>query len=210
MRRIPYLMCALLFLVGCTARPVGGPDGWQVYGPMGPEGPAGPPGPQGIAGPVGPQGPMGAMGAAGAAGAAGPQGVAGSKGADLAWPSYTDVQFDFAKADLRSSETNKIAMLAAYLKEHPTFTVELEAFADPRGTQEYNLQLTRRRVEAVRTALVEAGVPAANISAAAYGKLNPKCTAASETCWQEDRRVEIIVLPRSASEAASPRLDGGK
>ena len=204
MRRILYPTLALLVLVGCTARPVGGPDGWKVYGPMGPEGPPGPPGAQGIAGPVGPQGPQGSMGAAGS------PGLAGAKGADLVWPSYADVQFDFAKANIRPSETGKIARLAAYLKEHPTFTVELEAFADPRGTQEYNLQLTRRRVEAVRAALLEAGVPAATISSAAYGELNAKCTEKNETCWQRDRRVEIIVLPRSDSEAASPRLDGRK
>jgi outer membrane protein OmpA-like peptidoglycan-associated protein len=204
MKRVLYLSFALLFVVGCSARPVGGPDGWKVYGPTGPEGqqgPAGPPGPQGVAGAVGPMGPQGVMGA---------QGSAGSKGTDLVWATYDDVLFDFAKADIRATEQGKITALATYLKEHPTFAVELEGFADPRGTQDYNLRLTRQRVEAVRAALVEAGVPAANIRTGSYGKLNTKCTVENEACWQQDRRVEIIVLPRTDATAASPRLGSGK
>ena len=204
MKRLLYLSFALLFVVGCSARPVGGPDGWKVYGPTGPEGqqgPAGPPGPQGVAGAVGPMGPQGVMGA---------QGSAGAKGTDLVWATYDDVLFDFAKADIKATEQGKITALATYLKEHPTFAVELEGFADPRGTQDYNVRLTRQRVEAVRAALVEAGVPAANISTGSYGKLNTKCTAENEACWQQDRRVEIIVLPRTDATAASPRLGNGK
>jgi outer membrane protein OmpA-like peptidoglycan-associated protein len=204
MRRILVLSFALLFVVGCSARPVGGPDGWKVYGPMGPEGlqgPAGPAGPQGIAGPAGPMGPQGVVGA---------QGPAGPKGTDLVWASYGNVLFDFAKADIRPGEQGKLAALATFLKAHPTYTVELEGFADPRGTQDYNLQLTRRRVEAVRAALTEAGVPAPSIVTGSYGKLNAKCTEQNEACWQQDRRVEIVILPRTDAEAASPRLTGDK
>ena len=210
MKRILSLSFVLLFLVGCTARPVGGPDGWKVYGPPGPEGlqgPPGPPGPQGVAGLAGPAGPQGA---AGAQGTAGTQGLAGAKGADFAWEAFADVLFDFAKADIRPAETAKLTALAEYLKAHPTYMVELEAFADPRGSQDYNLKLTRQRVAAVRTALMEAGVPAATIVTGSYGKLNAKCTDTTESCWQRDRRVEILVIPKSDTGAASPRLDAGK
>jgi outer membrane protein OmpA-like peptidoglycan-associated protein len=204
MKRLMYLSFALLFVVGCSARPVGGPDGWKVYGPTGPEGQQGPPGPagpQGVAGVAGPMGPQGVTGA---------QGPAGSKGTDIVWATYGDVLFDFAKADIKATEQSKISALATYLKEHPTFAVELEGFADPRGTQDYNLRLTRQRVEAVRAALVEAGVPAASITTGSYGKLNAKCTTQNEACWQQDRRVEIIVLPTTDAAAASPRLGNGK
>ena len=40
MKRLVYFAVAALVAAGCTARPVGGADGWKVYGPMGSQGPA--------------------------------------------------------------------------------------------------------------------------------------------------------------------------
>ncbi len=217
MNRLVYLAIALLVAAGCTARPVGGVEGWKVYGPAGPQGvagipgPMGPAGPEGPVGPVGPPGPQGVAGLPGPAGpqgAQGPQGLVGARGADLVWQPVSDVHFAFNKADLLPSETGKVSELAAYLKQNPAYQVELEGFADPRGTQAYNLKLSTRRVHAVREALIGAGVPADRILIGAYGELNRKCAEKSEQCWQQDRRVEVIVLP--TSEAASLRTGNGR
>lgn len=204
MKRALYFAIALLVVAGCTARPVGGPEGWKVYGPAGPQGPpgmagpAGPPGPQGLAGLPGPSGPQGA------------QGPVGTRGADLVWRQFGDVQFDLNKADLRPSEASKVSELAAYLKQNPTFRVELEGFADPRGSQTYNMKLSTRRVSAVRDALIAAGIPDERILIGAYGELNLKCAQAAEECFQQDRRVEVIVLPMSDRKATSLRTGNGK
>ena len=148
MNRLAYFAIALLVAAGCTARPVGGPEGWKVYGPVGPEGPAGmagpagPPGPQGpvgLAGPPGPQGLAGLPGPAGPSGPQGAQGPAGARGVDVVLQPFGDIQFDFAKADLRPSEAKRVSQLAAYLRENPTLHVELEGFAVPRGSQAYNM-----------------------------------------------------------------------
>ena len=200
------LSVTVLFLlaVGCTARPVGGVDGWKVYGPQGPAGAAGPPGPagpQGVAGAMGPSGPQGPQGAQGA------QGVAGQPGADMTWMIST-IGFGFDKTALQPSEQSKVQEIAAYIKRNPTFVVELEGYADPRGTQDYNLRLSSRRAEAVRNALIAAGVPNENIAMRAYGKLAPLCTDASESCWERERRVEVVVMPElpgSVTPAAAPR-----
>ena len=48
MKRVVCVMIALaVAAAGCSVRPVGGPDGWKVYGPPGPQGFAGLPGPPG-------------------------------------------------------------------------------------------------------------------------------------------------------------------
>ncbi len=222
MKRLLYCAVALLVAAGCTARPVGGLEGWKVYGPAGPmgpiglAGPAGPQGPQGPVGPVGALGPQGLQGVAGLPGPAGPAGVQGAqgpvgpRGVDLAWEPFRDVQFDFDKADIRSSEASKLAQLAAYLKQNPAFHVELEGFADPRGSQTHNMKLSTNRVNAVRDQLVAAGVPKEQILIGAYGELNLKCEMASEECWQQNRRVEVIVLPTGGHEAVSLRTGNGK
>lgn len=219
MNRFLYLAIALLVAAGCTARPVGGPEGWKVYGPVGPEGPAGlagpagPPGPQGVAGLPGPPGPQGVAGLPGPAGPQGPvgaQGPAGLRGADVAWLPFGDVQFDFNKAELRPFDASRVAQLAAYLKQNPTFRVELEGFTDPRGTREYNMKLSARRVNGVRDALIAAGVAKEQILVSAYGDLNRKCAQEGEECWQQDRRVEVIVLPTGDTKAAALRAGNGK
>lgn len=207
MKRLLYLTIALLVAAGCTARPVGGPEGWKVFGPPGPQGPAG------LAGPAGPQGPQGIAGLMGPPGPQGPdgaQGPVGARGADLVWRQIGDVRFDFDKADLQPFEVKKVSEAAAYLKDNPTFLVELEGFADPRGSDAYNMKLSDRRVNAVRDALIAAGVRKERILIGAYGELNPKCAQDLEGCWQQDRRVEMIILPTTDLKTSSLRIRNGK
>lgn len=206
MKGFLHLTIALLVAAGCTARPVGGPDGWKVYGPPGP---AGPPGLAGPAGPPGPQGVAGLPGPAGSEGPQGAQGPAGARGADLVWRQFGDVRFDVGRADLGPSEAMKVSQLADYLGQNPTFCVELEGFADPRGSEAYNMKLSARRVGAVRDALIAAGVQKDRILVGAYGELNPKCAQEVEECWRQVRRVEMTVLPTTDLRASSLRAGTG-
>src|SRR5215472_550112 len=51
-----------------------------------------------------------------------------------------------------------LSVLAAFLNEHPERIVEVEGHTDSTGTPAYNMDLSRARAEAVRTALVRDGV----------------------------------------------------
>ena len=208
MKRLVYFAVAALLAAGCTARPVGGADGWKVYGPMGSEGPAGANGVAGLQGPQGPMGAAGPPGPQGVAGLQGPVGPAGANGADLKWARFSDIQFDLNRADLRSAEAGKVEQLATYLKQNPTFRVEIEGFADPRGSQAYNIKLSTQRVNAVRDALIAQGVSQDRILIGAYGKLNRKAEGTGEMAWQQDRRVEVIVLPMGAPTTTSFTTNG--
>lgn len=68
--------------------------------------------------------------------------------------------------------------------------VYLEAHADPRGTEEYNILLTDRRGQGVKKFLVDLGVPAENMQVISKGSLEAKGT--SEESYADDRRVEFI------------------
>ena len=207
MRPDRWMKCALwlgvasLALAGCA---MPSSDNVKFYGPAGaagppgppgPAGPPGPPGPAGPPGPLGPAGPAGDVGPGGAAGVAGPTGPAGLKGVDAVWQTFADILFEFDKTDIRPSEASKIADLMSYLQKNPNFAAGLDGYADPRGTNKYNLALSGRRVNAVRDSLVKAGVPAAKVTTGAFGEERPKCSEQNEACWQRDRRVEILVRP---------------
>jgi peptidoglycan-associated lipoprotein len=122
-------------------------------------------------------------------------GAPGPAGAPAAWTSFNDILFDFDKSNVRSSEMPKVDKLVQYMKDNPGHEIGLDGYADPRGTPPYNQKLSQRRVEAVKAALVGAGVSAGRIRTGAFGETRPKCTQATETCWQEDRRVEVLVRP---------------
>jgi outer membrane protein OmpA-like peptidoglycan-associated protein len=199
------LSVTALFAVGCTARPIGGETGWKVYGASGaqgvagPVGPAGPAGPAGVAGRQGPSGPAGDAGAGGAQGAQGMTGAQGAPGAGLQWTSFRDFLFDFDQSFVRQNETSKVAEIAMHLQQNPTYTVGIDGYTDPRGTSKYNQALSQRRVDAVRTALMNAGVPASRILTGAFGEQRANCRDETEACWQHNRRVEVLIGIRTAS-----------
>jgi outer membrane protein OmpA-like peptidoglycan-associated protein len=208
-RALLLLSVTALFAVGCTARPIGGDTGWKVYGPSGtqgvagPAGPTGPAGPSGVAGrqgPAGPAGDTGAGGAQGSQGMTGAQGSQGSAGAGLRWTTFRDFQFDFDQSFVRQNETNKVSDIAAYLQENPSHTVGIDGYTDPRGSNKYNQALSQRRVDAVKSALVNAGVPADKILTGAFGEQRSNCRDETEACWQHNRRVEVLIGIKTASK----------
>jgi len=210
MKRALLFGVLALFAVGCSTRPMGGETGWKVYGPAGPEGPAGlvgPAGPQGPAGAPGVAGPAGPAGALGLAGLAGPQGPAGAQGSQgvagavARWESFKDFLFDFDKSDVRTDERGKIKEIVEFMKEHPTFELGLEGYADPRGTDAYNQVLSERRVTAIRDALVNDGAATGRIRIGAEGEKNRNCGEDTEGCYQKNRRVEVFVRPDSRAAA---------
>jgi peptidoglycan-associated lipoprotein len=182
---VSMLALTLLLGAGC-AGPLQDPHVVGPAGPAGAAGPAGPPGPPGPAGTPGPPGPSGPPGVAG---------LPGPAGAPEPWTTFSDILFDFDKSNVRSTEKPKVDKLVQYMKENPNIEIGLDGYTDPRGTPPYNMKLSERRAEAVKAALVAAGVPWNRIRMGAFGETRPKCTQATEACWQEDRRVEVLVRP---------------
>jgi peptidoglycan-associated lipoprotein len=79
------------------------------------------------------------------------------------------------------------------LKSMPPVSLRLEGNADERGSSEYNLALGQKRAEAVRRALNILGMPDSNVEAISYGKEKPKAECHDESCWSQNRRVDLAV-----------------
>ena len=77
---------------------------------------------------------------------------------------------------------------------HAPGEVKIEGHCDERGSDEYNLALSQRRAAAVVRIYKQHGVTRAMLSTLGYGEEKPACVAASDDCWQQNRRVET--LPR--------------
>lgn len=104
------------------------------------------------------------------------------------------VLFGTARAKVSGSGKKVLAAIAGYLAEHPEFYhVQVEGHADERGTDEYNLDLSRRRAENVRAALVGMGVHV-QLDAEGRGESSPRASGSDESAWRQNRRVEFVLV----------------
>lgn len=114
-----------------------------------------------------------------------------------------DVFFDFDQYAIRSGAIPVLEKNAALLKRtYKTAGVLIEGHCDERGTGEYNLELGKRRAQAVKEYLVALGVDESGIQIASYGKEKPFCAESTPNCWQNNRRGHFVqrVLHTSLSK----------
>ena len=106
------------------------------------------------------------------------------------------VYFDFDKAVLRDEGINDIEDVAKALKADPNAVVELQGFADGRGAERYNYQLTRERVDAVARYLVSRhGIDLRRIHTVGMGKVVlASGERPSNEVYAKARRVDIKLL----------------
>jgi peptidoglycan-associated lipoprotein len=103
------------------------------------------------------------------------------------------VYFDFDRTEIKSEGQTVLQRQATWLKQYASVTVTVEGHCDERGTREYNLALGNRRANAVKNALVAAGVAANRIQIISYGKDRPVVVGSNEQAWAQNR-VGITVI----------------
>ena len=106
------------------------------------------------------------------------------------------VFFDFNKAELKDEGINELREVAKALKADPNAVLELQGFADARGTDRYNYQLTRERVDSVvRYLVMREGVDLRRIAAVGMGKVAlTSGEKADKDTYAKSRRVEMRLL----------------
>jgi peptidoglycan-associated lipoprotein len=103
-----------------------------------------------------------------------------------------DIYFDYDKYDIRPSEQASLQGDAQFLQQHANIHITVEGHSDERGSTEYNLALGTSRADAVKNALIQAGVSGERIKAMTMGKEKPFCTESNESCWQQNRRGHFV------------------
>ncbi len=122
-----------------------------------------------------------------------------------------NIYYDFNKSEIRKGDAAELISLANVMKQYPDLRIEMTAHTDTRGSAEYNLELSRRRVESARQYLVVLGIGADRIAVSAAGEAQPRnhcldgvpCTEAEH---QYNRRTEVrIINPAQGMEVRYPR-----
>jgi len=112
--------------------------------------------------------------------------------------------FDYADAALRAHGANVLDDVAACLSRGPLKgrTLTIIGRTDPRGSAEYNKELSANRAEAARAYLLQRGVPSDSVNLIARGEVGAQGT--DEETWAMDRRVDFELSERSAGTKPTP------
>ena len=90
-----------------------------------------------------------------------------------------------------------LEQLAKTLARKPSIKkVRIEGYTDNRGSASFNLDLSQRRADSVRTALIERGVAAERLESKGYGKDHPIDTNKTVDGRAANRRVEFTILEK--------------
>lgn len=104
-----------------------------------------------------------------------------------------DVLFDTGRADLKPGAGRTLDQLTQFLTEHPDRRVQIDGFTDSVGTDSYNEELSQRRANTVREALISRGIESSRIGTEGYGKSYPVANNSDSGGRQLNRRVEVVI-----------------
>ena len=104
-----------------------------------------------------------------------------------------DVLFDTGRAELNPGATRNLDQLVQFLTAHPERRVEIDGYTDSVGTDSFNLDLSQRRADMVKSVLVSQGIDPARIVTRGYGKEYSVASNAESSGRQLNRRVEVVI-----------------
>jgi len=110
-----------------------------------------------------------------------------------------DVNFDIAKSTIRDESRPAIQEVIDLMNNYPSMTIELRGHTDSTnstGDPQYNQKLSQSRAEAVREAIIAAGIKGSRITAKGYGESMPIATNTTPEGRQRNRRTEFVILSR--------------
>lgn len=110
---------------------------------------------------------------------------------DLVMPG--NITFSFDDASLNPSFRPTLDKLASTMNEYNQNTITIAGHTDSKGSDAYNMKLSRDRANSVRNYLVNRGVASNRINVVAYGESRPVADNSSEYGRQQNRRVELTV-----------------
>lgn len=106
------------------------------------------------------------------------------------------VYFDTNKATIKPVSFSLLNEVAQALKDNPKIKVEVGGHTDSQANDAFNLKLSQRRAESVRTYLIKQGIASDRMSAKGYGEEVPIADNRTATGRAENRRVEFVITAK--------------
>jgi outer membrane protein OmpA-like peptidoglycan-associated protein len=120
---------------------------------------------------------------------------------------FESIEFDVESAELKTAMFYDLDKVAIFLLDNPDFKLRISGHTDSHGTPEYNLDLSKRRADAILEYIVYFGnVSRARVEAEGYGSTMPIVEEITEEDRQLNRRVEFELYRPSMKELEEMRM----
>jgi outer membrane protein OmpA-like peptidoglycan-associated protein len=106
------------------------------------------------------------------------------------------VFFDTNKATIKKVSFELLNQVAQALKDNPTIQVRIEGHTDSQGNDDFNMKLSQRRAESVRTYLIGKGIAGDRMVPQGYGETVPIADNRTSAGRAQNRRVEFVITSR--------------
>lgn len=116
-----------------------------------------------------------------------------TRGAEGMQMTLDDIAFAPGQAQLRPAAKSSLGKLVAFVNRDPSKPIRIEGHTDSSGNTRANQVLSQRRADAVRDALIAAGVAARRITAVGLGESQPVADNGTEEGRARNRRVDVIL-----------------
>jgi outer membrane protein OmpA-like peptidoglycan-associated protein len=103
------------------------------------------------------------------------------------------IEFDFDSYEIPPIYAAQLNEIADFLKSSPASSALIEGHSDNKGKKSYNLKLSIRRAQSVKTSLVKSGIASNRIFIKGYGPTIPVADNATTEGRRNNRRAVTIV-----------------
>lgn len=135
-----------------------------------------------------------------------------TSGQDIIPIDGSKIYFDFDKATIKPESKPVLDSVVTYMNDYPNIKVKVESHADARGSDKYNMDLSKRRAASTVKYLVENGIDKSRLTSEGYGESRPvnDCTEpnmCTEEQYAKNRRSNFVVSNREQSGEATEEME---
>ena len=113
----------------------------------------------------------------------------------LSYSKWSNLLFDFNKADIKPEHGQKINRLAKQLNKYDLHKLKIVGHTDDIGNPEYNQKLSEERAQSVASIFVQQGFKQNDLTAVGRGSSQPFVPNTSDENHASNRRVAVIIIP---------------
>ncbi|MDO8364320.1 MAG: OmpA family protein [Actinomycetota bacterium] len=95
--------------------------------------------------------------------------------------------------DINDQARGVLDLGVALMQQNPSVTIDIHGYTDSTGTDEYNLDLSQQRVDAMFNYLVFMGIDPVRLTKTAHGEADPVADNATDEGRAKNRRVEFTI-----------------
>jgi len=113
---------------------------------------------------------------------------------DIGTVTLVDIEFEYNKSTISNESLDMLFDISEQLKRNEQIRIQICGHTDDKGSDDYNMQLSLARANAVKNQLIKLGISEKRLATKGFGKTQPIVPNDSEENRKKNRRTEFIVI----------------